>query len=49
MKYFIGLLPFLMLGLLIASVIIRFVGKIKRQKDVDRKLKELEEERWNAE
>lgn len=42
MKYLVGLLPFLLVGFLIALIVINVVKKLRQQKVIEQKIKELQ-------
>lgn len=42
MKYLVGLLPFILVGLLVALVVISVVRKIRQQRAIEQKIKELQ-------
>lgn len=42
MKYLVGLLPFILVGLLVALVVTSVVKKIRQQRAIEQKIKELQ-------
>ena len=42
MKYFVGLLPFILVALLVALVVSSVVRKIRQQRAIEQKIKELQ-------